>query len=351
MKSLAESLVLAPRMLRTDAAGVLLVCAIADQTEGYMITAIARVDLALDNAVHHVASDLADFFVDTHPDRVCLCWLTTEHELHNEESVQRTRVASILRELCVLIEQSPHLLTTEITTFYTDRQKWGELTLKTGVLTSVGQLAPYSRLLETPLACELMLEENEPAEGIWGRVAFRRRKLSSDAEKRYRDDPDDVHGRLLWANTLKKVQVDFPDLLPHRTVHFLGGTDRIGKLNAALHDAEIRDRILLWVVTGKKIQEDVEWENCYSFMRQASMNEEVIQRARQAIRVLNACGSFSADDSPCAYGTIAYIYWWLGETQSASTAAKMSLCSDSSYRMANLITAILGARIMPPWMK
>lgn len=84
-------------------------------------------------------------------------------------------------------------------------------------------------------------------------------------------------------------------------------------------------------------------------MRTTPMSEELVVRTRKTITVLNACASFSAEDSACAYATLAYLYWWVGQVTLARQATELARESDPSYRLSQLIEAILEGGILPPW--
>lgn len=148
---------------------------------------------------------------------------------------------------------------------------------------------------------------------------------SIETENALRSEPESINGIRLWSNSIDKVTHCEQSLTPSTLLFLLGNKERIGKLNAALYDSQIRDRILLWAISDIDLRADVPWADCYQLIRSTAMSQALIDRARLAIDILNACASFSADDSPCAYATIAYLYWWIGEVHLARQAVELAL--------------------------
>ncbi len=344
----SQCLLLAPHMLHTDVTNAVLVCHLIRHQDDYVLSAIARLDLDANSWPPSVCNDLVEFAADANPDALCLCWFAQNLDELSSSSDLESLFFALLTKLQEAMDALKPSREAHIHFLCTDKNIWGQVRYMDGHVIIENTL-PYRKLLETPFACELLLDDSYRIGGMWARVALRRRQKCIDIEKYYCDNSQELNGQRLWTNSLAKIADNPQALSPSTAVKILGGMVRIGKLNAALHDAQTRDRILLWVITGRKVSDPVAWADCYSLMRDAPMSCDLPFRARVAIDILNACGSFSADDSPCAYGTIAYIYWWIGETEHALTAAQLSLKSDPSYRMAQLITAIISARIMPPW--
>ncbi len=346
----SQCLLLAPHMLHTDVTNAVLVCHLIQHQNNYVLSAIARLDLDTDSLPPSSAcDDLVEFVADANPDALCLCWISQNLDELNLRSGLESFFFALLSRLRETVKKMQPARVAPIYFLCTNKYIWGQVQSREDHLI-IENARPYQNLLETPFACELLLDDTYRIGGMWARVALRRRQKCIDVEKQYCNNAQDLNGQRLWTNSLAKIAHDPRALSPSSAVKILGGMTRIGKLNATLHDAQIRDRILLWVITGRKVSDPVAWEDCYSLMREAPMSYALPHRARAAVDILNACGSFSADDSPCAYGTIAYIYWWIGETEQAMTAAQLSLKSDPSYRMAQLISAIISARILPPWM-
>ncbi|WP_455952282.1 DUF4192 family protein [Arcanobacterium haemolyticum] len=340
----AELFVLIPHILGEDPRNNVVVTALAREAEGFAVCALARIDL--ETAIpHEIYQDLDEFIVDLQADLIAVNQFNGPDIPFGAPAEITTQIIQHLRGW---LQQADSDIRLSLP-LYTDYNRWGVL-MEPEDDTPIGEGFSYQALRESPFACQLMLEDKPLLEGIWGRTALRRREASIAVEKRLRDMPDLLRAGRLWHNTIEKLREHPQALTPGTAVDFLGGRARIGKLNASLYDPKIRDRILLWAITGIDLHEAVEWDDCFSLMRNAPMTPELPQRAYQAITILNACASFSADDSPCAYAAISYVYWWIGRTQMAAAAMQIALSSDSEYRLSRLMNAILAGRIMPPWM-
>ncbi|NLI04877.1 MAG: DUF4192 family protein [Actinomycetaceae bacterium] len=218
------------------------------------------------------------------------------------------------------------------------------------LLTARGDLRLFQELEETPLAAELVYTGSAPLTyeptGIWERVGYAKRRLAVEQAR----EGAPRRGGQLWNNSLERAIESTIPLMPGNAAQLLGGKRRIGKLNAALRNLWVRDRVLLKAVDSQMGSfSTVRRTELEPMLERATRQRPDRARVQRIIDLLQACASYSADDDAAAYAVSAYLYWWLGDSAKARDNAHQALESDPQYSLAQLVSQALAAHLPPPW--
>lgn len=210
----------------------------------------------------------------------------------------------------------------------------------------------YADLEHTRLAAELVYGGSAPLgaepEGAWPRLPWVHRSLSIEESEKV---VTPTSGARLWGNSLAKfVACEERTILPGAASRMLGGPRRIGRLNAALRDVSLRDRILLYAVnTRVSSVAALSPERTEKLLIQATGDSVAETRIKKVIDLLSAAAMYSADDDGRAYAVVAYLYWWLGQGSKAADNVNIALASDPEYSLAKLVRHALDVQLPPPW--
>lgn len=215
-----------------------------------------------------------------------------------------------------------------------------------------GHIHSYTDLDRTQLAAELVYEGSAPLgaepEGAWPRLPWVHRARSIEESQKC---VSPMSGARIWGNSLTKfVAYEERTILPGAASSMLGGARRIGRLNAALRDVTLRDRILLYAVNSRMTAvAALTPERTEKLLIQATGDEVAETRIKRVIDLLSAAAMYSADDDGRAYAVVAYLYWWLGQGSKAADNVNIALASDPEYSLAKLVRHALDVQLPPPW--
>ncbi|WP_159620764.1 DUF4192 domain-containing protein [Ruania rhizosphaerae] len=122
----------------------------------------------------------------------------------------------------------------------------------------------------------------------------------------------------------------------------------VGKILAGLTDPWVRDGVLLWVVTGRML-EDEERPGALAdvFSGRLGPSASRIDVALQAMTLLASHATRRWRVTPLA--TASWIAWWSGDGAQAGVLLERARALDPDHSLGDLMAAVLAAGIPPGW--
>lgn len=215
----------------------------------------------------------------------------------------------------------------------------------------LGLFESFDELANGQLATELIYLGSAPVAeseiGIVPRFSRGKRRLA-DAEYRQWLARGDQRAWKMWDRVLMRLGNILDDT--ELTVGDLGGSRRVGRLNASLMDPTLRDAILVYALNPYLVTfpEMTEVEVDHHLAAAGTITPTRFRMA-SVIRIFEVLAAYSSSDDPAPYAVLAYLHWWQDRSTTAQLYAIESLKSDPNYSLAQLIHHAITMNVPPPW--
>ncbi|QOR48521.1 DUF4192 family protein [Trueperella pecoris] len=211
-------------------------------------------------------------------------------------------------------------------------------------LCEAGYIGSFEELNSSPAVAEAVYAGSAPVEDgptfPRSRAPWSERQEAVAAARKWRSRKG-RRGVGLWQAAIDALQEGTD---PYEAA---GNAENMGKLNAALDQILLRDRLILFGVDESMVRlTSVSASQLVRRLAQAHVAPP--DRVTALISLLEHVGDYSDDDDAAAYAVAAYLAWWADDRERAISNAQMAINSNRHYPLAKLVLHALFVNLPSP---